>query len=98
MSNINLHKLQYIVNHIFLPPELPQKDDHNPENDRALCRELCQSACNFYGLLPSDGRTRWDPIIEMLQCLCDFHELDVLSKDCVKSAMERMQPGGMLSF
>jgi hypothetical protein len=96
MSNINQQQLQYIVNHIFLPPELPQKDDKNLENDRAMCDVLYTSACSYYASLPSDGQIRWDPIVKMLQNLCNFHKPDVLYKDLLESAIERMQPGGML--
>ena len=39
--------LPYIVNHVFLPPKLPQEDDSDLENDTALL-EQCEAALRSY--------------------------------------------------
>jgi hypothetical protein len=96
MSNNKMHQLLYTINHIFLPPQLPQKDDHDPDNDRALCAVLLQSAKIYRASLPVHQEIRWNPMVKMLQSLFKFHDSDALSKDPVKIAMRGMQPGGML--
>jgi hypothetical protein len=90
----NKLNLNYIINHIFFPPKLPQEDDHSHENDRALCLVLLDSARIYQDSLSMAEQIRWDPMIKLLQNLYDFHELEILSKDHVKKAMERMRPGG----
>lgn len=101
MSNIDQKELalRYIINHIFLPPGLPQQDDYTLENDRVLCEELLSSARHYRSkLLSADNVIRWDPMLTMLHNLHEFHNEDGLSKDRVKVAMTKMQPGGMLCF
>jgi hypothetical protein len=96
MSDNKLHQLGYIINHIFLPPELPQQYDHDLDNDCALCDVILTSAMTYRQSLPLDEQIRWDPIVKMLQSLYKFHDSDVFSKDSINEAVREMQPGGML--
>lgn len=40
-------RLPYIINHVFLPPELPQKDDSHADHDSALIEE-CEAALESF--------------------------------------------------
>jgi Family of unknown function (DUF6606) len=40
--------INYIVNHLFLPPKLPQEEDVNFQSQNALLSHVVESAAAFY--------------------------------------------------
>lgn len=44
----------FFIHHLFLPPKLPQADDHDPELDSALLRLVADAATTFADLVPQD--------------------------------------------
>ena len=91
---IDSDDLHYIITHVFVPPKLSQESDQDCAKDYALCRETYQLAKTYQGLLPADQRTRWTPILRMLENLCSSQESDALSVEQIKRAMNEMEPGG----
>ncbi|KAG6819108.1 hypothetical protein H0H93_015384, partial [Arthromyces matolae] len=71
--------LEYIINHIFLPPRLPQAADWSIENDGALCNFVIRNAKAFCQLNTFD-KDRWNPIIRMLENLHTISSLNALDK------------------
>ncbi|KAJ6533694.1 hypothetical protein B0H19DRAFT_1272335 [Mycena capillaripes] len=64
------NELNYLINHLFLPLQLPQQEDNSPQADHALCTRVIREAISFRGTLVSpDESQRWDVIIRMLQQL-----------------------------
>ncbi|KAI9890486.1 MAG: hypothetical protein M1814_003970 [Vezdaea aestivalis] len=59
-------KLQYIFNHVFLPPRLPQEDDESPAKATALIEHFLEALRLFYDSLPEE-RLRWIRCIKMLE-------------------------------
>ncbi len=61
--------LTYIVNHVFMPPVLPQEDDRDISNDAALCHAVLDCARRYQLHLLDDGHKlqKLDVIIKMLQ-------------------------------
>ncbi|KAK0208018.1 hypothetical protein DFS33DRAFT_1300737 [Desarmillaria ectypa] len=61
--------LTYIVNHVFMPPVLPQEDDRDMTNDAALCHAVLDCARHYRSYLLNDVHKlqKWDIIIKMLQ-------------------------------
>jgi len=45
--------LRFLINHVFLPPRLPQKDDTTADNDLALVASLYKSLLKFRELEPT---------------------------------------------
>ncbi|KAK0465635.1 hypothetical protein IW261DRAFT_1575029 [Armillaria novae-zelandiae] len=65
---MNDTELTYIVNHVFMPPVLPQADDRDLSHDAALCRAVLDCARRYQSHLLNDAhKSRWDVIIKMLQ-------------------------------
>ena len=50
----NLEARLYMINHVFLPPELPQEDDRNECREWSLMEDVLIGLQRFRGLLPSD--------------------------------------------
>ncbi|EGN92655.1 hypothetical protein SERLA73DRAFT_65475 [Serpula lacrymans var. lacrymans S7.3] len=71
--------LDYIINHVFCPPKLPQKDDSSIKHDQELCALVLQCALEFRDVLSREAAFRWDAIIKMLDQLCDSNRFHTLS-------------------
>ncbi|KAG6915979.1 hypothetical protein DXG01_009031 [Tephrocybe rancida] len=68
----------YLVNHIFLPPKLPQSDDASIDNDLSVCDLVIRNAQLFSASLSPDPLC-WGPIVRMLvnlMSLCISPSLD----------------------
>lgn len=44
---ISVDGLEFIIHSVFLPPQLPQQDDSEPERDQALAKVVLQSLARF---------------------------------------------------
>ncbi|KAJ7636920.1 hypothetical protein FB45DRAFT_1056179 [Roridomyces roridus] len=71
--NISTNQLHYLINHIFLPPELPQKDDASLEANSTLCACILEAGASFSNTLAStEERQGWATVMKMLERLdCD---------------------------
>jgi hypothetical protein len=90
-SELNM-SLNYIIDHIFLPPKLPQNDDLNLTNEYKLCQLVHRFAKEYRDLLPTDQR--WNTLTQMLNVLCVSQESSTLSNDYMQESLEKMQCGG----
>jgi hypothetical protein len=90
------NNLPYIVNHVFFPPKLPQRDDFDTIKELALCEIVHQYAVEYQATLSIDQKSQWDPITRMLVNLCDTQES--LSEEQIKRSMMEMTPGGKQRF
>lgn len=84
----------YLVNHIFLPPKLPQEDDLNDPDEHAIIEHVYQSSQEYFSLIRERYKSRWSPIVKMLKNLCSSHETFVLSGEDMERSMTEMEPGG----
>ncbi|PBL01452.1 hypothetical protein ARMGADRAFT_1073734 [Armillaria gallica] len=91
--------LTYIVNHVFMPPALPQADDRNISQDAALCHAILDCARRYRSHLLNDVHKlrKWDAIIKMLQ---NFEETldDTLDSTKVYKQLSSMKIGDILVF
>ena len=87
--------LPYIINHVFLPPKLPQKDDSSPSRDAALAETLLEGLKAFHDLLPTQQQPQWSPLIRMIyQVLSMRDSQGGMATECVGDALEAMIDGG----
>ncbi|OBZ74845.1 hypothetical protein A0H81_05455 [Grifola frondosa] len=87
-SSMNKQDLLYIINHIFMPPKLPQDSDHAVDKDRALACIVSQTAQEYSYLLSR----QLDPLVKMLLDLEDCTES--LSIELVQKQLANMQDDG----
>ncbi len=59
--------LNYIINHVFLPPILPQEDDRDEKHESGLCSILLECAQRYQSHLDENGQQKWSHILKMLQ-------------------------------
>jgi hypothetical protein len=90
----NSNALRYILDHVFMPPLLPQKDDHTEENDVALVESVIDAATDYRSRLHSSQQQRWDPILKMLRAFRGTLNSPVFSVDDVQFSLKEMRPGG----
>ena len=84
--------LRYLLNHVFLPPKLPQKDDYDAEHDDALCRFIYDASFEFSAFLSPSQQMQWQIIVQMLTNL--LKSTRVLDKDVLVTNISHLEIGG----
>jgi hypothetical protein len=90
--------LEYIINHVFCPLQLPQASDHTLENDIALSQVVLDAARDFKDQLSSDKHQLWASSFKMLQNLHNSIRFSVMSLEEVQSQINGMDYNGLLFF
>lgn len=95
MSQMLNEKLstEYIINHVFLPPQLPQAGDQSMENDLALLDLVKRSAKVFAETMSSDAFD-WGPINRMLEDLRIVYSASALDKVILQDRISQLTEGG----
>ncbi|KAK7447753.1 hypothetical protein VKT23_014011 [Stygiomarasmius scandens] len=97
-----MSELQYIVNHVFMPPKLPAKDDYAIENEHALCKSILNSANRYYKeMVDKDGSVneqRWKALLDMLKYTAVSQSFEILSVNNVEEALRTMTEGSVRAF
>lgn len=66
--------LEYIVNHVFLPPKLPQLDDTTVQVEVALTKLFYDALNSFIDLLPEDDQDDWITAMDPPSyCYADYY-------------------------
>lgn len=88
--------LQYSINHIFLPPKLPQEDDANIAEDLTLTKEYQAALESFAHLFPQDN-SKWASYAKMLSTTLDSRDMcgDMIFEN-VEMSLGQMTSGGKL--
>jgi hypothetical protein len=91
------YSLLYSINHIFLPPKLPQEDDADITEDLALTEECRAALESFVAHLPPEEHSKWATCREMLRRMLEIRDPcgDILVEN-VKTSLEQMTSGGRL--
>jgi hypothetical protein len=76
---INSNDLTYLINHLFLPPKLPQQDDSDSPGAQALLHFITNSAAAFLGALWDKNvdigvLDRWRTLHKMLESMTSLHQ------------------------
>lgn len=74
----DLNKLHYAVNHVFLPPKLPQEDDLTTAREHGLCSIVHLAAETYGKYLPFTQKAAWERIVKMLKNVRDSQDTSTL--------------------
>ncbi|EIW76857.1 hypothetical protein CONPUDRAFT_130199 [Coniophora puteana RWD-64-598 SS2] len=98
-GDVGLEGLQYIINHVFMPLQLPQQSDHSVLNDSALVSQTYKTANSFTPYITHDThRHAWDRVVEMLKHLETSCSTEFLSREIILEQLRSMSPGDIRVF
>ncbi|KDR74247.1 hypothetical protein GALMADRAFT_141321 [Galerina marginata CBS 339.88] len=88
--------LEYVLNHVFLPPKLSQEDDTEEEHDIVLSRLVYSFSRDFLSFLPQPQQKNWSVVINMLEAL--VNTTVVFDKSTVTKEILGLVDGEVLAF
>lgn len=87
--------LAAIINHIVLPPKLPQSEDVNlTDIEDALLRLARRVALTLPTTLSTKDRFTWQPVVGMLSDWSEIKQGGDMRDDILISKLSKMSPGG----
>jgi hypothetical protein len=87
--------LEYIFDHVFLPPKLPQKDDSDFSKGLSLMRELEAALRSSQGYLPVHQRSDWLHCIKMIGNMLETRdECGDIVPQALEKSLKSMLDGG----
>jgi hypothetical protein len=90
-----LEDLTYIINHIFLPPKLPLKDDSDDAQSIHLIEEVLEALRSFQDHIQEQERSEWIPCIKMVGNILQTRDHCAgLVAEKVGTTLRRMIEGG----
>ncbi|KAK6595662.1 hypothetical protein H4I96_09981 [Botrytis cinerea] len=90
--------LEYIFNHIFLPPKLPDKEDEREKYDVVLTQLCQQELQNFHDYLPSRQRPPVKRMIGMINGLVFDPSATTTSFSNIIKSLKTMKTEGVCAF
>lgn len=94
--------LRYLINHLFLPPQLPQEDDSgNAGNQAALISHISESVAAFYEGLINAGvdhqvKQCWEHLQQTLGSMYQIHTDSHIFLPELRRTVKGMQVQGEL--
>ena len=88
--------LRYVIQHVFLPPKLPQQDDSSSANDRDLTQRVQDALKSAAALSPDE--TCWSTLASMTDVLLgenDDSDDSIIPSQRLDTAMLSMKDDGM---
>ena len=87
--------LNYIIDHVFLPLRLPQKDDSDDEKSISLIKELRAALNLLQAYIPDQERSGWIPCINMVNNMLELRDhFGGLVAKKVETTLRKMIDGG----
>jgi hypothetical protein len=91
--------LDYIVNHVFFPPKLPQKDDSNVKNDDLLIEELLAALKLFQSHITGREYSEWIPCVNMISNMLELRDhMGGLVAEKMETKLREMIYGGTIEL
>lgn len=96
LHSLDQTSLVFIINHIFLPPELPSKSDRAPEHEVSLIRVFKDCAEMFAQQFEPQTKSRhaWDVVSRMLAATALLHDRGIVEEDHLDKQIAGMEVGG----
>jgi len=95
--------LTYIINHLFLPPRLPQADDSGPTGTQALLQHVTDSADAFVEVLCHQNvdisvLRSWCTLHKMLESMAVLHQSEYIPLEGLHNSINYMEIGDILTL
>jgi len=97
IANSDSHILRSIVEHVFMPPKLPQEDPGDQiarRTNLALCDNLLEAARDFLPDVPTSQSSLWMHMIKMMELAHRAVEVPV-DETGLQHVFSNMAIGGM---
>ena len=95
-DNLDPYVLRSVVEHVFMPPKLPQKhpgQETERKTNVALCNSLIAAAKDFLQIIPPSENSLWMYMIKMMQSTSRAAEGPLKGND-LQGALSDMALGG----
>ena len=88
-------ELNYIINHVFLPPKLPQKDDGDATKSVALIEEVLAALKLFQAHVSEQEKSIWTSCLKMVGNMIHLrdHSGGLVAEE-VETMLREMMDGG----
>ena len=87
--------LDYIINHVFFPPELPQENDSDNTKSASLIKELLAALQSFQAHMPRQERLKWALCTKMVNNMLELRDhFGELAVEEVQTTLKGMIGGG----
>lgn len=89
-------KLRFTLNHVFMPPKLPQADEQDDYYDKEhyLCRVALESCKQFVGHLPAEDQPEGQRIVRAIEQYSDFNGPTPFDPTDLSRVLAQMEIGG----
>ncbi|KAF8454797.1 hypothetical protein BGX38DRAFT_1171611 [Terfezia claveryi] len=96
---IEADSLTFIINHVFLPPKLPQKSEVDAgEHNSALLRLCVRAAEDYKQFVSWEVQEAWEPAFKMLENFSRLDNANALDASAFKRAVLGMKPGDVVAL
>ncbi|KIK69250.1 hypothetical protein GYMLUDRAFT_255795 [Collybiopsis luxurians FD-317 M1] len=92
------NQIRYVINHIFLPPKLPQENDQSGDLDNIIASMALEAAKRFRTRLDTDNNRKWGAVMKMLRDFRDLQQTNILDKEKVAKALHELNIGDSLAL
>ncbi|KAF8851671.1 hypothetical protein BDZ45DRAFT_140606 [Acephala macrosclerotiorum] len=93
-NGLDLGAVQYMINHIFLPPELPSSNDFNVSYESALIDTTIAALWKFRGHQPDGQSLTIDSIIGLMNNMKNVHTSGSINEDRLGTALKVLSERG----
>ena len=94
-----LAAFNYMVNHVFLPPKLPQGDEFDPQCEIILLKTICNALHSFKSVAGDDQRDIIDSMYMAINNLRNVtDDLVAVNETALEDAMHQLSKTGMFLF
>lgn len=93
--SLDQNQFDFIINHVFLPPKLPNGEEQDLSGlELELLRLVRSSAEQFVQQVSANSTVRWQPIVSMLQTWMKIIEYSDLDEEMFSMVLKSLEPNG----
>ncbi|KAJ4467172.1 hypothetical protein C8J55DRAFT_439106 [Lentinula edodes] len=92
------HQLRYAIDHIFLPPKLPQENDQRGELDHVISSLVMDASRPFRTRLEREDNRKWGAVLKTLRGFRDLQTSNTLVAKDIAQALKELSVGDSLAL